>query len=186
MNQALLIIDAQQEIIDGNQEEGAVFNKEQLIKNINLLIKKATESSVTVLFVRDLEVAEGKGKGFQVHNEINVPIDTKFFDKTATNPFHGTNLLHHLKSQEIEHIVIAGCKTQHCIDTAVRTATIYGFDVTLVGDAHSTTDSDFLYAEQIINHHNDTLHGHYNVEHFSIVRNSVEDLYKPTHDSYRE
>ncbi len=28
------------EIIDGNQEEKAVFNKEQLIKNLNLLIKK--------------------------------------------------------------------------------------------------------------------------------------------------
>ncbi|MCM3032049.1 MULTISPECIES: cysteine hydrolase family protein [unclassified Niallia] len=186
MNQTLLIIDAQQEIIDGNQEEGVVFNKEQLIKNINLLIKKAAEANVSVLFVRDSEVAGGVGSGFQVHNEINVPSDPIFFDKTATNPFHGTNLLKHLKSQNIKHIVIAGCKTQHCIDTAVRTATVNGFDVTLVGDAHSTTDNDFLRAEQIINHHNDTLHGHYNVDHFSIVRNSVEDLYTPSHDSYRE
>jgi len=186
LNQTLLVIDAQQEIIDGNQEEKAVFNKEQLIKNLNLLIKKATESRVSVLFVRDLEVAEGKGKGFQVHNEINVPADSKFFDKTATNPFHGTNLLNYLKSQEINHIVIAGCKTQHCIDTAVRTATVNGFDVTLVGDAHSTTDNNSLSAEQIINHHNETLHGHYNVDHFSIVRNSVEDLYNPSHDSYRD
>lgn len=40
LNQTLLVIDAQQEIIDGNQEEKAVFNKEQLIKNLNLLIKK--------------------------------------------------------------------------------------------------------------------------------------------------
>lgn len=91
------------------KREKAVFNKEQLIKNLNLLIKKATESRVSVLFVRDLEFAEGNGKGFQVHNEINVPADTKFFDKTATNPFHGTNLLNHLKSQEINHIVICYC-----------------------------------------------------------------------------
>ena len=185
LNQTLLVIDAQQELIDGNQEESEVFNKEIIIKNINLIIKKAMESAVPVIFVRDLDVADGKGKGFQVHNEINAPTDVKIFDKTATNAFHGTGLLNHLKSQEIEHIVIVGCKTQHCIDSAVRTATINGFDVTLVGDAHSTTDSDFLSAEQIINHHNDTLHGHYNVEHFSIVRNSVEDLFSPTHDSYR-
>lgn len=116
-----------------------------------------------------------------------MPADTKFFDKTATNPFHGTNLLNHLKSQEINHIVITGCKkTQHCIDTAVRTATINGFDVTLVGDAHSTTDNNSLSAEQIINHHNETLHGHYNVDHFSIVRNSVKDSYNPSHDPYRD
>lgn len=185
LNQAVLIIDAQQELIDGNQVESAVFNKEQLIRNINFLIEKAWESDVPVVFVRDLDVAEGKGKGFQVHDEINVPTDTKFFDKTATNSFYGTGLLNHLRLQEVEHIVIMGCKTQHCIDSAVRTATINGFDVTLVGDAHSTTDSGFLSAEQIIKHHNETLHGHYNVEHFSIVRNAKEDLFHPSHDSYR-
>lgn len=185
LNQALLIIDAQQALIDGNQEESAVFNKEQLIRNINLMIEKARKSDVPVVFVRDLDVAEGKGKGFQVHDEINVPTDTNIFDKTATNSFHGTGLLNHLRSQEIEHVVIMGCATQHCIDSAVRTATIKGLDVTLVGDGHSTTDGNVLSAEQIIKHHNETLHGHYNVEHFSMVRNTEENLFQPTHNSYR-
>lgn len=58
-------------------------------------------------------------------------------------------------------------------------------DVTLVGDGHSTTDSSILSAETIIKHHNTILHGHYNVDHFSIVRNSAEDLFTPTHDTYR-
>ncbi len=185
LNQVLLIIDAQQELIDGNQEESAVFNKKQLISNINLVIEKTKISGVPVVFVRDQDVAEGKGKGFQIHDDINVPANAKVFDKAATNSFHGTGLLNHLRSQEIEHVVIMGCATQHCIDSAVRTATISGLDVTLVGDGHSTTDSDVLRAEDIINHHNKTLHGHYNVEHFSMVRNAEEDLFQPTHDSYR-
>lgn len=185
MNQTLLIIDAQQELIDGHQEESAVFNKDQLIRNINLVIEKAGKFKVPIVFIRDLDVAEGKGTGFQVHNEINVPKDAKIFDKTATNSFHGTGLLNHLRSQEVKHVVIMGCATQHCIDSAVRTATISGLDVTLVGDGHSTTDNDILSAEQIIKHHNKTLHGHYNVEHFSMVRNAEEDLFHPTHDSYR-
>jgi nicotinamidase-related amidase len=185
LKQTLLIIDAQQELIDGNPEISAVFNKEQLIKNINLVIEKASESDVPVVFIRDLDVAEGKGKGFQVHEKINMPSDAKIFDKSATNSFHGTGLLNHLKSQEVEHVVIMGCSTQHCIDSAVRTATISGLDVTLVGDGHSTTDSVVLSAEQIIKHHNKTLHGHYNVENFSMVRNAEEDLFNPTHNSYR-
>ncbi|WP_096272778.1 cysteine hydrolase family protein [Paucisalibacillus globulus] len=185
MNQTLLIIDAQQELMDGNHEESAVLNKEQLITNINLVIEKAKQDNVPVVFIRDLDVAEGKGKGFQIHDKINVPSDKEVFDKSATNSFYGTGLLNHLKDQNIEHVVIMGCKTQHCIDSAVRTATISGFDVTLVGDGHSTTDSDTLSAEQIIKHHNETLHGHYNVEHFSIVRNAVEDLFHPTHDTFR-
>ncbi|GAB1771854.1 hypothetical protein PMEGAPR185_28600 [Priestia megaterium] len=37
-----------------------------------------------------------------------------------------------------------------------------------------------LSAEQIIKHYKETLHGHYNVAHFSIVRNAEEDLFCPT------
>lgn len=181
----MLIIDAQQELIEGNREESAVYNKEKLIRNINLVIEKAIKSSVPVVFVRDVDVAEGKGEGFQVHKKIRIPTKATFFDKAATNSFHGTGLLNHLTSQEIKHIVIMGCATQHCIDSAVRTATISGFDVTLVGDGHSTSDSVSLSAAQIIKHHNETLHGHYNVEHFSVVRDAEEDLFSPTHDSYR-
>lgn len=185
LNQSLLIIDAQQELIDGNQEVSAVFMKNRLIRNINLVIDKARELNIHVIFVRDLDVAGGKGKGFQIHEEIRVPVDAKFFDKAATNTFHGTGLLNHLHSKGIEHIVIMGCETQHCIDSAVRTATINGFDITLVGDGHSTAGNTVLNPEQIIQHHNEILHGHYNVEHFSIVRDAVEDLFHPNHDSYR-
>jgi nicotinamidase-related amidase len=185
LKQILLIIDAQQELIEGNQEQVAVFKKEQLITNINLVIEKASKFNVPIVFVRDLAVSEGKGKGFQVHEKISVPKDATFFDKTAMNSFHGTGLLNHLKSQAIEHVVVMGCATQYCIDSAVRTATINGLDVTLVGNGHSTIDSAVLSAEQIIKHHNETLHRHYNVENFSIVRNAEEDLFYPTHNSYR-
>ncbi|WP_404459404.1 cysteine hydrolase family protein [Oceanobacillus kapialis] len=185
MKQTLLIIDAQQELIDGNQEMRPIYNKKQLIRTINEVIEKAMEADVPVLFVRDLDVAEGKGNGFQIHNKINVPTKPKIFNKSATNSFYGTGLLEYLKGREIEHIVMMGCETQHCIDSAVRTATISGFDVTLIGDGHSTLGNDVLSEEQIIKHHNSTLHGHYNVDHFSVVRDSAEDVFVPNHDLYR-
>lgn len=186
LKQLLLIIDAQQALIDGNQETGQIFSKEKLIITINKVINKARAATVPVIFVRDLDVAEGQGDGFQIHNEITVPTEAKIFDKSATNSFYGTGLLEHLTTQHIEHIVMMGCETQHCIDSAVRTATISGFDVTLVEDGHSTLGNAVLSSEQIIQHHNTTLHGHYNVDHFSIVRNSEEDLFRPTHNSYRD
>ncbi|WP_299094237.1 isochorismatase family protein [uncultured Metabacillus sp.] len=184
MKQALLIIDAQQELIDGNHEK-SVFEKENLIKNINVVIKKAIETDSLVVFMRDKDVAGGEGKGFQIHQDINVPTESKIFDKEATNSFYGTPLLNYLKESKVEHLVIMGCKTEHCIDTAVRAATVNHFDVTLVQDGHSTTDSSTLTAEQIIMHHNEILDGHYNVDHFSDVRRAQEDLFKPRHNNYR-
>lgn len=185
LNQALLIIDAQQDLIEGNQEELGVFEKEKLINNINTVIDKAIESSATIIFIRDLDVSTGEGPGFQVHKDINVPSSAVKFDKAATNSFYGTELQEYLSKNKIKHLVIMGCKTEHCIDTAVRTATINHFDVTLVGDGHSTSDSKILSAKQIVQHHNETLHGHYNVDNFSIVRQTNEDLFIPIHNQYR-
>lgn len=185
MKQALLVIDAQQALIGGSEIEKAVFNHSTLLKNINLVIKKASVSESLVIFIRDKDVAEGSGEGFEIHRDIDVPTNAIILDKTATNSFYRTPLLKLLQDNEIKHIVMMGCKTEHCIDTAVRMATVIGFDVTLVQDGHSTTESETLTAEQIINHHNDILHGHYNVDNFSVVRKAAENLFQPTHNDYR-
>lgn len=185
MKQTLLIIDVQQDLIEGNNEERGVYDKEKIINNMNIVIQKAIDKNILIVFMRDLDVSSGKGQGFQIHKEILVPSTATIFDKAATNSFYGTPLKEYLNKNNVEHLVIMGCKTEHCIDTAVRTATINHFDVTLVGDGHSTSDNKNLTAHQIILHHNETLHGHYNVDNFSIVRNSNEDLFNPVHNSYR-
>ncbi|EJR55730.1 hypothetical protein IIM_00822 [Bacillus cereus VD107] len=186
MKQALLIIDAQQELIDGNEQENEVFRKTELLATLNTAVQQAIDSNALIVFVRDTDVASGTGEGFEVHNQIKMPQSAILINKQATNAFYGTSLHDLLKEEKINHLVIGGCKTEHCIDTAVRTATVQGFDVTLIKNGHSTTDSNVLSAQQIIEHHNKTLHGHYNVDHFSVVRDIEEDLFQPTHDQYRD
>ncbi|UFU00089.1 cysteine hydrolase [Radiobacillus kanasensis] len=186
MKQALLIIDAQQDLMEGNSEGQGVFEKKKIIDNINKVMEQATKENIAIVFIRDTDVANGEGPGFQIHQDISVPETAVIFDKAATNSFYGTPLLEHFKQNDIEHIVIMGCKTEHCVDTAVRTATIQGFDVTLVGDGHTTSNSKNLSAQQIIAHHNETLHGHYNVDNFSLVRNTDEALFHPIHNEYRD
>jgi len=185
LKQALVVIDAQQELIEGNQEEQAVYRKDELLETINKVINKAIEANASIIFVRDQDVAGGEGDGFQVHKTIQVPTSAVFFDKLATNAFYKTGLLDYLREHEVQHLVMMGCKTEHCVDTAVRTATVHGFDVTVVGDGHSTNGSEHLTPEAMIAHHNDLLHGHYNVDHFSLVRRSDETLFAPTHHNYR-
>ncbi|MFS0782782.1 isochorismatase family protein [Bacillus sp. 1P06AnD] len=185
MKQALLIIDSQQDLIDGSNGEKGVFAKEKLIQNINLVIEKAVHNQIPIICIRDVDVSGGEGPGFQLHKGIKVPSEVVLFDKAATNSFYGTPLNAYLQHKGIEHLVIMGCQTEYCIDTAVRTATINQFDVTLIADGHSTCDSPILTAEQIIHHHNHILHGHYNVDHFSLVRDAAEDVFVPTHHIYR-
>lgn len=185
VKQGLLIIDTQKDLVDGSEVEEGVVDKQRLLGNINHLIKKARELGVPVLFIRDKDVANGEGDGFEVHPSLWREQSDIVFDKEATNAFYQTGLLQHIKENDMQHLVIAGCKTEHCIDTAVRTATVNGLDVTLVGDAHSTSNTKYLAAQQIVDHHNHALHGHYNVDHFSIVRETQEEVFTPTHHMYR-
>jgi nicotinamidase-related amidase len=185
MKQAVLVIDFQQELVDGNIEERPVYLKEHVAHIIEAVVLAADDRNIPVVFIRDLYVAGGTRTGLAVHDLIPVPTSSVTFDKTATNAFHGTPLLDHLRQASNEHLIVLGCKSEHCIDTAVRSATVHGFDVTLVADGHTTNGSDVLTPEQMIAHHNPVLHGHYNVEHFSIVRRSTEDVFTPIHNDYR-
>ena len=56
-------------------------------------------------------------------------------------------------------LVLAGCKTAYCIDTTARHAIGLGYQVTVVEDGHSTSDSGDLSARGIIRHHNRNLDG---------------------------
>ena len=150
MKQAVLVIDFQQELVDGNTEERPVYLKEQVAHVIEAVVLEADERNIPIVFIRDLDVAGGIGPGFAVHDSIPVPASSVTFDKAATNAFHDTPLLDYLRQASIEHLIVLGCKT-----------------------------------EQMIAHHNQVLHGHYNVEHFAIVRPSTEDVFTPTHNDYR-
>ena len=126
MKQALLVIDAQQQLIDGNEKEKAVFNQATLLHNINLVIRKAMDSDSLIVFIRDKDVVEGSGEGFEIHQAIDIPTKAMILDKEATNAFYGTPLLKVLQDNQIEHLVVMGCKTEHCVDTTVRMATVSG------------------------------------------------------------
>jgi nicotinamidase-related amidase len=56
-------------------------------------------------------------------------------------------------------LVICGMQTEFCVDTAVRGAYERGYKVVLLGDAHTTFDTQLLPAADIIAHHNATLSG---------------------------
>ncbi len=58
----------------------------------------------------------------------------------------------------VQHLVVAGAQSDHCIRTTTQAAAVHGFDVTLVSDAHTTTDAEHggvhISAEQIVAHTN--------------------------------
>jgi len=168
---ALLIIDIQKGLID------EAYQRDEILEHINTLLTKARTSGVPVIYVQH----DGpKGHGLEVGTDrwqispVIAPQEGEpIVHKRASDAFYATSLKQELDQRHIRHLVVAGGQTEYCVDTTVRRATTYGYDVTLVGDAHTTYDCDTLMAAQIITFYNETLDG------FQTGNSAI--IVKPTH-----
>ncbi|WP_419793498.1 cysteine hydrolase [Pseudomonas palleroniana] len=161
MANALLIIDMQTGLYDGPEKP---FERERVLGTINQLIQRARKAQAPIFVARHTgpegsPIAAGSAL-WQLWPGLDVdPARDHLFDKTRPSCFHGTRLAQELAAAQINELVIAGMKTQFCIDTTCRVAAELGFSVVLPEDGHTCMDTPALKAEAIIEHHNATLAG---------------------------
>jgi nicotinamidase-related amidase len=170
---ALLVVDVQV-----GQIERPVFRGEEVLALIRGLLKRARAAGVPVVHVRH-EAAEGElfergSRGWEIHPSAAPDAGEPVVAKRAADAFHETGLREVLDGLGVRRLVVAGCRTDYCIDTTCRRATTLGYDVTLAADAHTTTDNDVLRAAQIIAHHNATLDDFGDESHAVTVRPAAE------------
>lgn len=158
---ALLIVDMQVGLFHGPQRP---YQPERLLANINRLIGQARRAGVPVMAARHSGPAgspiEPGSPLWQLLPELEVDAATDWlFDKTRPSCFFATDLAERLASTGVDRLVIAGMKTQYCIDSTCRAAAELGLQPLLVADAHSCMDTPVASAQTIIAHHNLTLGG---------------------------
>lgn len=158
---ALLLVDMQVGLFDGPDRP---FERERLLDNINQLIRRARQSRTPIFAARHTgpagsPIAAGTAL-WQLLPDLELDeTHDAVFDKTRPSCFVGTALAEHLRAANINELVIAGMKTQYCIDATCRAAQDLGFAAILVEDAHTCMDTPQLSARAIIDHHNATLDG---------------------------
>ncbi len=74
----------------------------------------------------------------QVLEEIAPAEDEIVLPKTSSSVFISTNLDYLLRNLGIRHLIITGCLTDQCVESAVRDACDLGYLVTLVTDGCAT------------------------------------------------
>lgn len=150
MKTALVVVDMQQGLFD----EGP-WNPDGLIRSVSGLVDAAKTAGVPIFFVTDRRVAPDPG----LHPSLEPSDADVLIEKSYCDSFLETSLDAELKARGIERLVVAGMQTDYCIDTTCRSGAAHGYQVLLVGDAHSTCDHEHLDARQIIAHHNRVLNG---------------------------
>ena len=154
---ALLVIDVQRAFFDGDAIP-AVHDGERVLARIGDVVRRARTAGVPVVYVQH---AGGRGhpfkegaKGWQIHPEVQPQKGDVVVAKTTSDSFYGTRLKADLRALDVERLIVMGNQTEFCIDTTCRRAHSLGYKVTLLTDAHSTWDNEYLKAQQIIDHHN--------------------------------
>jgi nicotinamidase-related amidase len=150
---ALLVIDVQNGVVAGTP------GRDDVIANINALIGKARAQSVPVIWVQhsdDGDLLRGS-ENWQYVPELTRDDDEPLVHKRYGDSFEDTELETLLAERGVGHLVITGAQTDACIRSTLHGAFTRGYDVTLVGDAHTTEDLSAWGApppEQVIAHTN--------------------------------
>lgn len=157
MNAALLIIDVQQGLCEGDQ---AAYEFAAVISRINVVSAKARAAGVPVIFIQH-ESTDGylefETLAWQLAQGLHAePADLRV-RKTTPDAFLRTELEAVLQAHQVGEVIVCGMHSEFCVDTTARRALALGYPVVLIEDGHTSEGNAFVSAPQVIAHHNFTL-----------------------------
>jgi nicotinamidase-related amidase len=134
-NTALMVIDVQVGVVADAHERDAV------VANISALVDKARDEGVPIVWVQhsDGQLVQGS-EAWDYVPELPRLESEALIHKSFGDSFEDTDLEGVLAGGGVGRLVVAGAQTDACIRSTIHGAFARGYDVTLVGDAHTTED----------------------------------------------
>lgn len=135
---ALLVIDVQNNVVKDS------YQRDSVVGNVAKMVDHARSCDVPVIWIQhEAEDMPRDSEGWQLVPEL-VPVDgEKHIYKEYSDSFAGTDLSSVLEELGVGHLVISGAQTNACVRATTYRAAGEGYDVSLVGDAHTTEDIDW-------------------------------------------
>jgi nicotinamidase-related amidase len=148
MKTALLVIDVQQALIDARPTR-----LDEFLINIKMLVDAAHKGGTEVIYVRHdggagSELESGTA-GWQLDRSLAPRLEERVFDKRFNSAFRKTGLHQYLEEQEITRLVICGMQIEFCVDTSVKVAFEFGYEVFIPSGATATYDNLFFSGDKI-------------------------------------
>jgi nicotinamidase-related amidase len=151
-NTALLVIDAQNGVLDGAHDRDGV------VARIGELVDRARAQDVPVVWVQHSsdELPSGSDVWRYVPELVRRAAEP-LVHKTYGDSFEDTDLEGVLAERKVGRLVVTGAQTDACVRSTLHGAFTRGYDATLVADAHTTEDLTAYGApppDQVIAHTN--------------------------------
>lgn len=135
---ALLVIDVQVDVLaDAHQ-------RDQVLANINTLTGKARSAGVPVVWVQHNDAGMTiNSPEWQLAPELEPLPGEPLVNKQYRSSFESTELESVLLDLNAAELIVCGAQTNNCIRHTIHSALERGYDVTLVEDAHTTSDFEW-------------------------------------------
>ena len=151
-NTALIVIDVQNGVV------AEAWQRDAVVANISSLVDRARAEGVPIVWVQHSgEQMEKGSESWQYVPELVRRESEPLVHKTFGDSFEATDLEQVLARAGVGRLVVTGAQTDACIRSTIHGALVRGYDVTLVGDAHTTEDQSAWGApppDQVIAHTN--------------------------------
>src|SRR6478735_5030766 len=134
-NEALLVIDVQKDVMSASHGSDAV------VANVASLVERARGAGIPVIWVQHSDEGMPLGSdGWNYVDELPFGEGEPVVHKTFGDSFEATDLEETLASLGVGALTVCGAQSDACIRSTIHGAFVRGYDVTLVGDAHTTED----------------------------------------------
>ena len=132
---ALLVVDVQAGVVARSHATEAV------VANISQVVEKARAASVPVIWIRHANEWLVPGSDiWQIVPELSPALSDPMVEKIYPDAFEETVLGEILAELKVGQLIVTGLQTDECIRSTLHGALARGYDVILVGDAHTTED----------------------------------------------
>ena len=149
---ALIVIDVQNGVVDGAPK------RDDVVANINTLVSQARAERVPVIWVQHNADDMPRGSTeWDLVPELVRDDSEPLVHKQYGDSFEATDLESLLAERAVGQLIVTGAESDACIRSTLHGAFTRGYDVTLVGDAHTTGDKTEWGApspEAVISHTN--------------------------------
>ncbi|MBT29242.1 MAG: cysteine hydrolase [Thalassobius sp.] len=152
---ALLIIDMQQVSFT---PETPRFEAEEVVERINLIADQFRKENELVIFIQHDGTKEGEcipgTDEWQLLPSLKISSSDRLVHKTANDAFYRTELKEILELNKVDELVITGCATDFCVDATVKSALVNDYNITVIGNAHTTADRGEFTSASLVKYYN--------------------------------
>ena len=134
-NMALMVVDAQAGVV------AAAFERDRVVANIRSVVGKARAARVPVIWVRHAsQHLKPGGNAWQIVPQLSPALSESMVEKLYPDAFEETGLEDVLARLKVGRLFVTGAQSDECIRSTLHGGIARGYDVILVGDAHTTED----------------------------------------------